>query len=430
MTTSPHAAPSDPNALHAWIDPSAGVAGDMLLGALVDAGADLEAIQRAVDRVIPGTVHLASTSVRRAGQRATKVNVEKIAADLPHRHWSEIRTMIEAADLDPSVAARALAVFGRLAGAEARAHGVEPDEVHFHEVGAWDSIADVVGVCAALADLGVATVSAGAVALGNGTVTTAHGRLPVPVPAVLELARGWRVRPGGEGEQATPTGMALVTALAERCEDIPAMTVAAVGVGAGTRDVPGQPNVVRAVLGTLDTLPGASGSGVSAPEVDDGAEVGSAVVIEANVDDLDPRVWPGVLAALLEAGAADAWITPILMKKGRPAHVLAVLAEPGRVAALRDRIFRLVPTLGIRESTVRKTALARAWSEVSLDGERVRIKTGHRAGVIVTATPEFGDVAHLAATRGEDVRAVLARAVAAAEAAGLAPGSPAPAAEE
>lgn len=420
-TTEPLAPPSSAQAVHLWIDPSAGVAGDMLLGALIDAGADEDAVQRAVDRVIPGTVQIQVHDVRRAGQRATKADVEKVAADLPHRHWSEIRAMIEAADLEASVAARALAVFERLARAEARAHGVEPEAVHFHEVGAWDSIADVVGVCAALADLGVTSVSAGAVALGHGTVTTAHGRLPVPVPAVLELARGWRVLPGGEGEQATPTGMALVTALAERCEAIPAMTVAAVGVGAGTRDVPGQPNVVRVVLGTPESAPGVSGR-----EEDDGADVGSAVVIEANVDDLDPRVWPGVLTALLEAGAADAWLTPVLMKKGRPAHVLSLLAAPEQAPALRSRIFRLVPTLGIREIAVRKTALDRAWHEVVLDGERVRIKTGHRAGLIVTATPEFEDVAHLAAARGEEVRVVLARAVAAAEAAGLGPGAPAP----
>lgn len=429
MTTEPHSPPPSPTPVHLWIDASAGVAGDMLLGALVDAGADVGVIRRAVDRVIPGTVRLHVREVRRAGQRATKVDVEKVAADLPHRRWSEIRTMIASADLDGPVAAHVLAAFERLAQAEARVHGVAPEDVHFHEVGAWDSIADVVGVCAALGYLGVTSVSAGAVALGTGTVATAHGTLPVPVPAVLELARGWRVLRGGEGEQATPTGMALVTALAEQCEDLPAMTLAAVGVGAGTRDVAGQPNVVRAVVGTRELPLVAGDAGAGGLEADDGAQVAPAVLVEANVDDLDPRVWPGVLAALLEAGAADAWLTPILMKKGRPAHVLAVLAAPERAAELRERIFRLVPTLGVRESTVRKTALGRSWREVLVGGERVRIKTGHRAGLIVTASPEFEDVVRVARERGEDVRTVLARAVAAADAAGLVPGEPAPAVE-
>lgn len=382
----------------------------MLLGALVDAGAPLAAVQRAVDAVIPDTVRLTEGTVQRAGMRATKVDVERIAEDLPHRLWTDIRDMLERADVADAVRARSLAVFARLAGAEGRVHGTPAEDVHFHEVGAWDSIADVVGVAAALHELGVATISAGRVALGSGSVRTAHGEIPVPVPAALELSTSWRVVGGGDGELATPTGMAMVVALAAACEELPELEVVAVGVGAGTRDTAGRPNVVRVVLGTVQGRP----------------DVSDAVVLEANVDDLDPRVWPGVLAALLEAGAADAWLTPILMKKGRPAHVLTVLAATDRITELRARVFTLVPTLGVRETAVRKTALQRTWRTVDVDGAAIRIKVAHTRGVIATATPEFEDVALAAAGSGTPVRHLLDRAVAAAVLARLAPGQRVP----
>lgn len=403
----------------AWVDARNGVAGDMLAGALVDAGASLEALQRAVDAVIPGTVRLTARQVHRAGMRATKVDVELLAADLPHRHWADIRGLLGAASgLTETVRDRALAVFQRLAEAEARAHGIDVEEVHFHEVGAWDSIADVVAVSAALDELGVGRLTAGPVALGSGSIRTAHGEIPVPVPAVLELSAGWRVVAGGEGELATPTGMALVTALSAACEDLPALAVSAVGVGAGTRDVDGRPNVVRVVVGT----PVTAGVGVS----EDAAPLEDAVVLEANVDDLDPRVWPGLLAELLSAGAMDVWLTPILMKKGRPAHTLTVLASPDLVADLRAQVFDLVPTLGVRESAVRRSVLERTWRTVDVDGAPVRIKVAYARGTIVTATPEFEDVASVARDAGTAVRTLLDRAVAAAVTAGLTPGSPVP----
>ncbi len=381
---------------HLWIDASAGIAGDMLLGALHDAGAGLDRIRAAVDAVAPGAVRITATGVRRAGLRARRIEVEAVTADQPRRTWREIRTLLAAAP------PRAAAVFARLAAAEAAAHGIDAEDVHFHEVGALDAIADVVGVCAALDDLGVATVSAGEVAVGSGSVRSAHGVLPVPAPAVAELSRGWRIRAGGTGELATPTGMALLRALAATCEDLPPMTVEAVGVGAGGRDVPERPNVVRVLIGTA------------------GEPAGShAVVLEANVDDLDPRLWPGVLAGLLAAGADDAWLVPIVMKKGRPAHTLTALCPPAAVDAVRERIFRDTSTLGVRASDRRKTALARTVAEVSVAGIAVTIKIGHAAGVIVQAMPEFADVAALAAKLGIAERVALTRAVAAAEAAGI-----------
>ncbi|WP_406385639.1 nickel pincer cofactor biosynthesis protein LarC [Streptomyces sp. NBC_01618] len=403
----------NPSARVAWIDATAGVAGDMLLGALVDAGASLETVQAAVDAVVASSVRLSRAQVTRCGMRATKMEVEALVGNPPHRTWRSIRGLLECAELPESVCAGALAVFARLAEAEGRVHGVPADEVHFHEVGAWDSIADVVGVCAALHELGVTRLAASAVAVGSGQVRATHGSIPVPVPAVLELAAGWQVFGGGDGELATPTGMALVTALAEECSDLPRMRVGRSGVGAGSKDTPGRPNVVRVVIGTDD---GAAGP----------ADPGSAVVLEANVDDLDPRVWPGVLTSLLRAGASDAWLVPILMKKGRPAHTLRVLAPDERVDALRDLIFHETSTIGVRETAVRKTALERTWVEVPLLGATVPVKVAHRCGRVVQATPEFDDVAALAADRALPVRTVLEAAVAAALANGLVPGAAVP----
>ena len=395
---------------HAWVDATSGVAGDMLLAALVDVGVPLANLQGAADAVIPESIRLTSALVSRAGMRATKVDVHPTVKDHPHRTWRDIQALLERADLTASVRDRAGRVFGRLAEAEARVHGVAADEVHFHEAGGWDSIADVVGVCAALDWLGVTSMSCSAVALGSGRVTASHGDLPVPVPAVLEMSAGWRVLSGGQGELATPTGMALLTALSQESCDLPAMSVRAVGVGAGTADVPSRPNVVRVVLGDRTDRPGPPDDQVIMS------------VLETNVDDMDPRVWPTVLASLLDAGAADAWLVPIVMKKGRPAHTLAVLTPVDRRDALRRLIFELTSTIGVREVAVTRTALDRFWVPVPVAGGRIRLKVAHRDGEVVHATPEFDDAVQVAADRSVPVRRVLEEAVAAAEREGLVPG--------
>jgi pyridinium-3,5-bisthiocarboxylic acid mononucleotide nickel chelatase len=398
---------------HAWIDASAGIAGDMLLGALVDAGAELAAVQRAVEAVIPGSVRLVEERVTRAGIAGRKVDVEVLVEDPPHRTWTTIRRMLEEADLAPRVRRDALAVFERLAEAEGRVHGVPADDIHFHEVGALDSIADVVGVCAALHDLGVVTLTAGEVAVGSGHVRAAHGKIPVPVPAVTQLAGGWRITAGGQGELTTPTGMALLAALCLECADLPAMTLDRVGVGAGTKDFPGRANVTRVVIGSRVS----SGSG------QDGDP---AVLLEANIDDLDPRLWPGVLAQLMEHGASDAWLVPILMKKGRPAHTLSVLCHPRDADRLRDAILVGTTTIGVRQHPVAKFALPRAWVDVPVDGGTVAVKLAHRDGVILQATPEFDEVAAIAAGSGRPQHVVLAEATASAATSGLLAGGPVP----
>jgi pyridinium-3,5-bisthiocarboxylic acid mononucleotide nickel chelatase len=398
---------------HAWVDATAGVAGDMLLAALVDAGAPLAILQGAVDAVMPESIRLASTLVWRAGMRATKVDVHPTVKDHAHRSWHDIQTLLEQADLAVQVREQARRVFQRLAEAEARVHGVAAEEVHFHEAGSWDSIADVVAVCAALDWLEVTSMSCSAVALGSGRIATSHGDLPVPVPAVLEMSAGWRVLSGGEGELATPTGMALLTALSQESCDLPAMSVAAVGMGAGTTDVSGRANVVRVVLGDLTDR-------TDPPAQPDNAVLMS--VLETNVDDMDPRVWPTVLASLLNAGAADAWLVPIVMKKGRPAHTLAVLTPVDRRDVLRRLMFELTSTIGVREVAVTRIALDRFWVPLPVAGGQVRLKVAHRGGEVVHATPEFDDAAEVAAERSVPVRRVLEEAVAAAEREGLVPG--------
>ncbi|HTA02178.1 MAG TPA: nickel pincer cofactor biosynthesis protein LarC [Streptosporangiaceae bacterium] len=395
-----------------WLDVSAGVAGDMVLGALVDAGASLDFIGVQVDAVLAGAVALSARQVTRAGLRGTQVSVSLRKSDPVPRAWRDIQELLSRAPIPDPVRRDSLAVFSRLAVAEARVHGIEPDDVHFHEVGALDSIADIVGSCAGLHDLGIADIQASPLALGSGTVRAEHGILPVPVPAVLEMVGGWTVSGGGTGELATPTGVALVTALASGCGPLPVMQVVATGVGAGSKDTPDRANVVRAVIGDADA---GSAGGLAAE-----------VVIEANVDDLDPRLWPAVLTALLQAGAQDAWLTPILMKKGRPAHTLHVLARPEDAAALRAVVLAQTSTIGMRSFIVDKYALARMWVPVEIAGQVVRIKVAHDGAVIRQATPEYADVEAAAAQLTLPVRQVLRLADAGAAQSGLVVGGPVP----
>lgn len=388
-----------------WIDASAGVAGDMLLAALLDAGADLGTVRAAVRAVVPGEVRIDANPVRRAGLASTLVTVTPDAPAEHHRPWTEIAALLRGAALAEPVRGIAYAAFLALAGAESAAHGVPEDEVHFHEVGAWDSIADVVGVAAAVHDLGVGSTSATAVGLGSGTVDTAHGRMPVPVPAVLRLLADGPVVAGEEelpGECATPTGIALLGALLDLSPEgaqrgAPSGRVLAVGAGAGTRDTPGRANVVRVVL--------------HEPVPDDqalqGGETETLVELAATVDDLDPRVWPSVLEAALGAGALDAWLVPVHMKKGRPGVVVHLLAEPGLRAGLTDLLVRHTPTLGVRWHPVTRAALRRQWREVDVPGGTVRVKLGLLGDQVVTATPELEDARAVAEATRQPLRAVL-----------------------
>ncbi|HVF05328.1 MAG TPA: nickel pincer cofactor biosynthesis protein LarC [Frankiaceae bacterium] len=390
-----------------WFHCLAGASGDMMLGALVDAGVPVEVIQDAVDSLGVERVEIAVDEVTRHGLGATKIDV-RVSRSTVIRTWPHVRQLLEGAALALPVKQRALNVFERLAHAEARIHRTSPDLVHFHEVGGLDAFADIVGTAAGLHHLGLDEVYASPVATGMGMTRGEHGLIPVPTPAVLELLRGAPVYSGGVPfELCTPTGAALLAGTVSGWGDMPEMVVTAVGAGAGERDLEEVPNVLRLVVGDA---------------VASGSTGDAAVVLEANVDDLDPRLWPGVVTALLDAGASDAWLTPIHMKKGRPAVTVSVLSPVARVAALRRVLFRETSTIGLREREVTKRSLDRSVETVVLaDGSEVRVKVARLEGEVVNAVPEFDDVATLAAKLDRPVKAVLAEASAAA-AALLAPG--------
>lgn len=382
-----------------WVDCSAGVSGDMLLGALVDAGVDLALLQAAVDGLGVEPIRLVARPVTRAGIGAVKVEVEVgVAQAATTRTWSDVRTVLLSALLAEPVRAAALDVFARLADAEAAVHRVPVDQVHFHEVGALDALADVVGCAAGLTALGLTALTASPVTLGSGTARGAHGPLPVPVPAVLALLAGAPVQAGPvPAEMTTPTGAALLSSFATAYGPLPAMVLGRTGVGAGSRDPVEAANVLRLVLG--------------APvEPTDRSELR----LDCNVDDLDPRLWPGVLQTLLAAGASDAWLTPILMKKGRPAQLLSVLCTDAVASVVRRAVFRETSTLGLREHRVGKHALQRQEGAVDVDGHRIRVKLGRLDGEVVTAMPEWDDVSAAASALGRPAKQVLRDAHAAA----------------
>ena len=376
-----------PTGTVAWFDPISGIAGDMALGALLDAGADLGYV----------TAQLRTLGLDGWGLDAERVTRNEIAAiraivDAPeghhHRRWRDIRSLLEAAPLADRVRGRALAVFEALAVAEGQVHGVAPDEVHFHEVGALDAIVDIVGVCAALESLGVDGVCCGPVAVGNGTITAAHGMLPNPPPAVVNLLAG---RPivgvDVDMELTTPTGAAIVAALAGHFGAAPAMTIASSGFGAGTRELPGRPNVTGVLIGTVAGNELATSLTAALAAVQRAVSTIDLVELATNLDDVSGEVLGHAIDALLDAGALDAWAIPIMMKKGRPAHTLTALCETADVTRLADLVSRLTGTLGVRARTVVRTALERHTSTVDVDGHVIRIKHGpHRS------KPEWTDV--------------------------------------
>jgi uncharacterized protein (TIGR00299 family) protein len=385
-----------------WLDASSGASGDMLLGALVGAGVPVDVLAAAVGAVAPEHVDLTVETVDRGGFAATRCHVE-VADSSTHRTWREVADLLRDAALDERVRSRAHATFERLATAEATVHGTDPADVHFHEVGALDAIADVVGVCSGLEHLGLDALVVSPVAVGSGRVHGAHGDLPVPPPAVAELLRGVPSSAGpGAGELCTPTGAALLTANATDHGPQPAMAVSVIGVGAGARDPGSHANVLRLLVGEA-TGPTTS----TTTTTTDGA-----LLLATNVDDLDPRVWPSVIASLLAAGASDAWLTPILMKKGRPAHTLTALVRADRADVVRTEIFRQTSTIGLRETTVAKRALDREMRTVLVDGQPVHVKLGFHNGQVVNAQPEYEDVARAAAATGRPVKDVLADAAA------------------
>ncbi|HEX3823776.1 MAG TPA: nickel pincer cofactor biosynthesis protein LarC [Mycobacteriales bacterium] len=382
-----------------WLDCSCGVSGDMLLGALDGLGA-LGDLPHLVASLAELQVGCEATAVSKHGIAATSIRVTA-PADQPPRGLDDVLKIVASAQIPEQARERATAVFKRLAEVEAAIHGTPVAHVHFHEVGAVDSIVDVLGVCLGLHTLGLDELVVSPIALGGGTVSSEHGQLAVPTPAALGLLSGTHlVGYGGPAdlELATPTGIALVAKWSTSCGPMPAIAVEATGVGAGQRELADRANVVRLVVGTA--APASNGN--------------EWQTIEANVDDLDPRLWPGVLDRLLAAGAADAWLTPILMKKGRPAHIVSALVAADAAADLRQVLVTETSTIGVRQTSVRKHALERSWLTVDIDGQQVRVKLAHDGARRTNVAPEFDDVAAAAAALGLPAKDVLARASSAA----------------
>lgn len=401
-----------------WIDATQGASGDMLLAALIDAGGDAASVAAVLHLVAPGKLHLQRRRVTRGPFTAMKVDVVADEPTPPVRRLVDVVALLDAPGVPVATRSLAVAAFTRLAQAEAAVHGTDVDSVHFHEVGALDSIGDIVGTCEAFRTLGTTEATSSVVALGQGTVNTQHGILAVPPPAVLELARGWPVDTGGPpeaGELCTPTGMTLIRTLCTNSGPMPAMAPEQIGVGAGTRIRTDRPGVLRVVLGQ----PRAQGHRATPGEVHE---------VSANVDDLDPRVWPDVIDRVMDAGALDAWLTPMVMKKGRPAHVISALAPAGEISGVADALITHTSTIGVRVSpAMHRHVLERIWVPVQVEGHPVRIKvSGDSTGAIQQATAEFTDVEALAAALECPQRVALAAAQSVAWQAGLLPGAPWP----
>ena len=400
-----------------YIECFSGAAGDMLLGALVDAGVPVEALRTALGSL--GVGHVVSESrVMRSGIAATRIEVAPASGSAPrashshgqahdhahhhaegdeaHRSLSDIVHLIGHSALPAAGKARAAALFRRLGEAEAAIHNVSIDAIHFHEVGAVDSIIDICGVVFAMDWLGIDDIVASPMNVGGGTVQIAHGTFPVPAPATVLLLKGVPIYSAGpQVELTTPTGALLVSDYATDYGPAPAMTIDRIGYGAGSRDFASTPNVVRVLIGERS-----------------GAKADSVLKIECEIDDMNPQWFAPASDRLFGAGALDVFLTSVLMKKGRPGTLVTVIAPEGRRQAIVDVLFRDTTTIGVRVESVTRETLDRRWVEVATSGGPVRIKVAERAGVILNAVPEFEDCLRISDTSGRPLKDVQAEALA------------------
>ena len=388
-----------------YFDCFSGASGDMLLGALIDAGVPLADIRRALGSLAIDPDAVWTEPVVRAGIRATKfcVRGEEGAhthshATEPHRTLTEIEALIDGSALSAAGKDRAKALFRRLGEVEAAIHGVPLDRVHLHEVGALDSIIDIVGTVHALEYLGADRIAASPLNVGSGSVKAAHGVYPVPAPATLQLLAGAPVYAGTQkAEMVTPTGALLVGGYATAFGPLPRMTVRTIGYGAGSRDFPDAPNVLRVVCGEEQGVNDAAPSRVS--------------VIEAEIDDMTPQLFGVVMDTLLAAGALDVFYTPVQMKKNRPGTLLTVIASPERRAALTGLIFRETTTIGVRYRESEREVLDRETLVVSTPVGPIRVKVARQRGEVLNVSPEFDDCVRAAKAAGRPVKEVQALAL-------------------
>lgn len=380
----------------AYIDCVGGAAGDMLLGALLDAGADEGAVRAGLRGIGIDGLDFEVSTTRRHGVGARRVETLP-ERDSPKRSWADIDALIAASDLPERPREVARRAFRRLAGAESRVHGTSIGDVHFHEVGGTDAIIDVCAVALAVHDLDIATVTCSPLPLAPGSVEVDHGTLPLPAPATLELLRGCPVRGvDWEAELVTPTGAALVTALADDFGAIPGMTLESIGYGAGSRDLAAIANVVRVIVGQPAALLG-------------DREIAQ---LETNLDDMLPELVPDAAADCFSAGALDVWTAPALMKQGRPGFVMHALAPLERADQVADAMLRSTTALGVRLRRVERRVLDRESVTVDAGGSPVRVKVGRLGGVAVNLAPEHADCVAVARRTDRPVKAVWAEALA------------------
>lgn len=380
----------------AHFDCFSGISGDMVLGALLDAGVDPAPVRAALDSLgLP--IRLEAEKVKRCGFAATKATVE--AADQEdYRFLPDVEAILARGALTPRQRELATTIFRKVAVAESVAHGMPLERVHFHEVGALDSIADIVGAAVGLDLLGVERFTSSPVPTGTGTVKCAHGVMPVPTPGTAELLKGVPLAPSAvKGELTTPTGAAILTAVVAEYTASPPMTIERIGHGAGTKDFFEQPNILRLWVGVQSAE-----SGVQRSERD------TVVVLETNLDDCPAEVVGYCFERLLAAGALDVFAVPIQMKKNRPGVLLSVIAEPATVAELEAILFRETGTFGIRRTTAERSKLRREAVTVETPWGPVQAKCGGRAGGFEIVTPEYEDCARVAREQGVPLRDVYA----------------------
>lgn len=391
-----------------YFDCFSGISGDMTLGALVDLGLDLGEIERELARLPLGGYRLRTTIEERAHLRATKFHVEVAepahseSDGHTHRPLRWLLSLIESSSLSAWVKEKAATVFRRLGEAEARAHGCTLDEVEFHEVGAVDSIVDIVGACVGFERLGVERFLSSPIHIGRGFIGCAHGRYPVPVPATAELLKGARVYATEiEAELVTPTGAALVSTFCESFGPLPQMRLERIGYGAGSRRFTGFPNVLRLLLGETDGDAGRFG------------QIETITVIEANLDDASPQLVGYLIEKALESGALDAFSTPVVMKKSRPGVLVTILCRHDERETFIDLVFRETPTIGLRYREVERRALCREIVRVATPYGEIPVKVATWGGRVINAAPEYGDCQRVAQRQGVSLREVMTAAVAA-----------------
>ncbi len=383
----------------AYFDGFSGASGDMILGALVDAGLPVAQVETELRKLALTGWALSAEKVKRGALQATHVKVSSTETH-HHRGLSKIEKVIQEAQLSPRAAAVALRIFRRLGEAEAKVHGVPLENVHFHEVGALDSIIDIVGAAVAFDLLDIEQFASAALNVGGGKVKTEHGILPVPAPATVALLQNMPTYSSGiQRELVTPTGAAVLSTLCVNFGAQPAMSVAAIGYGAGTAQLEEQPNVLRVLIGET--------AATHAAPWDE-----AITLIEANLDDMNPQIYGYFAEKALEAGALDVYATPVQMKKSRPGQLVTILCAPEKAQALMELIFRETTTIGVRSWQAQRRILQREMVTVETSLGAVRIKLSQQGGHVLNAAPEYEDCRRLAELHNVPLKDVLARAAA------------------